>query len=214
MVSGQSNVILLVAVSCGTSSVTSVTYGGVALAQLATVNEPVSGVFQLWYLLNPPTGANNVVITVPSTTFIVGDSASYYSVAQSSTFGTVATSTGSTSPSSNTVTTTAITQLVIDVIDNQAVSTDTATASQTKRFQPATSGVALGDKAATGSNMTLTWSFTSSNWGQISVAMNPFPPAPPVAALAYARDGHTSASARDGKVSAFNRDGHVGAKGV
>lgn len=171
---GQSNQILLVSVSTGDSSVTSVTYGGQSLTQLASVAYH-GGVLQLWYKLAPLTGANNVVVTVPATSFIVSNSASYNNVAQSSTFGTAATNndggTAGTS-STNTVTTTSTSQVVFDVVDNFAGATDTPTASQTKRNQAASSGDAIGDIAATGSNMTLTWSFTSAFWAAISVAMN------------------------------------------
>ena len=172
---GQSNEIILVTVDCG-ATVNSVTYGGQTLTQLASTTGQGGGeIFSVWYLLGPPTGANNVVVTCAASTFIIAASASYYNVAQSSTFGTAATnasSSGQTS-STNTVTTTASNQLVYDTVNNTAAGTDTPTASQTKRGQPASSGAATGDIAATGSNMTLTWSFPSANWAQISVAMNP-----------------------------------------
>lgn len=176
VVVGQSNEIIIVAVDAG-ASVSSVTYGGQTMTAVpgGSVTQVGGEVLALYYLLAPPTGANNVVVTCSSTTFIIGISASYYGVAQSSTFGTAATNSSSTAgtSSTNTVTTTSSSQAVIDAVNNEAASTDTATASQNKRFQPGSSGGALGDIAATGSNMTLTWSFSSSNWGQVSVAMNP-----------------------------------------
>lgn len=170
----QSNRALLVSVDAG-QAITGVTYNGVAMTSLGVVNyNSANEHLSLWYLLAPATGANNVVATASGSTFIIGVSASYYGVAQTSTFGTFASNSGATgAASTNTVVTTSSTQLVIDAVNNAAASTDTATASQTKRFQPATSGAALGDIAATGSNMTLTWSFTSSVWAQVSVAMNP-----------------------------------------
>jgi hypothetical protein len=170
----QSNRVLLVSVDAG-QAVTGVAYNAVAMTSLGVVNyNSANEHLSLWYLLAPATGANNVVATVGSATFIIGVSSSYYGVAQTSTFGTFASNSGTTgAASTNTVVTTSSTQLVIDAVNNGAASTDTATASQTKRFQPATSGAALGDIAASGSNMTLTWSFTSSVWAQVSVAMNP-----------------------------------------
>lgn len=173
-VASQNSRVILVSVDCG-ATVSSITYAGTNLTQLASVSEGGGETLQLWYLLAPATGANNVVITCSGTTFIVGASASYYNVAQNSTFGTTATNTGTAATSStNTVATTSSSQVVYDVVNNTLPAANSATASQTKRFQPTGSGVAEGDIAATGSNMTLTWSWTGAGtWAQISVALNP-----------------------------------------
>ncbi len=173
-VGSGSNRILIVSVDTGLS-ISGVTYGGVALTQLGIVNYNSNNEhLSLWYLLNPTSGTANVVVTASGTTFIIGVSASYSGVAQSSTFGTLASNSGTTgTASSNTVATTSSNQLVVDTVNNGAASTDTPTASQTKRYQPATSGGAEGDIAATGGNMTLSWSFSSGVWAELSVAMNP-----------------------------------------
>ncbi len=168
--SSQSNQILVVSVDSG-ASISGITYNSVAMTQLTSITYGGSEILSLWYLVAPAQGAHNVVITASGTTFIVGVSASYYNVAQTSMFGTAVTNSGTGTASTNTVTTSNTNQWVIDTVNNAAASTDTATASQNKRFQPATSGAAEGDIVATGSNMTLTWSFTSGNWAQISVAM-------------------------------------------
>lgn len=172
----HANLILIVAIDTG-GTVTSMTYGGQSMTALAGASIVQSGgeTLALWYLLAPPTGTNNVVVNLGSTIYSIGVSASYYNVAQTSTFGTPASATGTSISSSNTVTTTSSNQLVIDVVNNQAANTDTATASQTFRFQPASSGAAESDIAATGANMTLSWSFggLTQTWGQVSVAMNP-----------------------------------------
>lgn len=173
--SGPSNQILIVTVDTGAASVTSVTYGGQNLTQIPGASLTNSGdLLQIWFLLAPPTGANTVVITPSGTSFINGISASYSGVAQTNTFGTAAANSGNgASSSTNTVTTTSSSQLVLDSIDNSIPATDTATASQTTRFQP-TGGTAMGEIAATGAAMTLTWSFgaQADTWIQISVPMN------------------------------------------
>lgn len=173
---GRGNQILIVVVDTGAASVSSVTYGGQNLSQVSGASASNSGdLLQIWYLLSPPTGANTVVVTPGSTSYLNGISASYSGVAQTSTFGTAATNSGNgTTSSTNTVATTKSSQLVIEAIDNSIPASDTATASQTKRLQPAGGGTAMGEIAATGSNMTLTWSFGASAgiWVQISVAMN------------------------------------------
>lgn len=167
----QTNEILLVVVDAG-ASISSVTYNGVSLTFLGSVAVGGGETLAMWYLLSPPTGTHSVVITTSGSTYIIGASASYYNVAQSGIFGTLASNTGNSAASSNSPVTTSTNQLVIDVVNNTSPSTDTPTASQTKREQPATSGVAIGDIAATGSTMSLTWSFTSSGWAALSVAMN------------------------------------------
>lgn len=171
--SGKSNQILVVSVDAG-ASITGVTYGGQSLTSLGSVTyNGATETLSMWYLLAPPTGANNIIATASGTTFIIGTSASYYGVAQSSIFGTLATNSGTGTASSNTVTTTSAQQMVIDLVNNAAASTDTAGASQTLRFQPATSGAATADIVATGSSMSLSWTFSTGAWAELSVAMNP-----------------------------------------
>lgn len=168
-----SNRILIVAVDTGLT-ITSVTYGGVALTQLGI--EDYNGNTEhlsLWYLLAPVSGAASVVATASGTTFIIAASASYAGVAQSSTFGTLAKNNGVGTASTNAVSTTSSNQTVVDTVNNGAASAVTQTAGQTLRIQPVSSGVGLGDIAATGASMTLSWSFTNSIWAQVSVAMNP-----------------------------------------
>ncbi len=170
-VSGQSNKILLVAVDAG-ASISSVTYAGNALTLLDSISYNSGEVLSIYYLLAPVSGTYNVIVTGSSSTYIVGASASYYGVAHNSPFGTAAHTSGSGASSTNTVATSSTNQLVIDIVNNATASSDTASSGQTTREQPTGSGMALGDIAATGSSMTLGWSFTSSTWAQISVAMN------------------------------------------
>lgn len=177
-VASQSNRLLMVTVDAG-ASVSSVTYAGNTMTLLTSNSGQGGGeVLSVYYLLGSAvaTGANNVVITCSASTFIIGASASYYGVAQSSTFGTAASNSGSAATSStNTVTTTSSNQLVYDTLNNTNAATESAGSGQTKRGQVASSGVAIGDIAATGSNMTLTWTWSGgATWAQISVAINPF----------------------------------------
>ncbi len=157
-VGSNNNRLLIVSVDAG-QSVSGVTYNGVAMTQLGVVNYNSNNEhLSLWYLIAPATGTHSVVVTLSASSFSIGCSWSCYNAAQSSTFGTLASNSGTTgTASSNTVTTTSTNQLVIDTVNNGAASTDTPTASQNKRFQPATSGAAIGDIAATGSSMTLSW---------------------------------------------------------
>jgi len=134
----------------------------------------------LWYLLNPPSGLNTMKISTGSTGGIAGAGVSFANVAQSGTFGTLATNFGTSTTPSNIVATTSLSQVVIDCIFDQSSSSEAATTGQTIR---ANNGwdLDIGSIVATGSNMTLGWTVsTSSNWGEMSVALNPFVPASPL----------------------------------
>jgi hypothetical protein len=176
--SSQSNLILLVAVYLGSSrTISTITYAGTNMTQLATKSQGTFNAY-LYYILAPATGANSVSITTSGSGQIDAAAISYYNVAQSSTFGTAATASGTTTSASNTVSTSNTNQLVIDVDYVFAASaSESATASQTVEItqaQSTTMKVGIADIAATGSNMTLTWTEGSSSitWCQISVAMS------------------------------------------
>lgn len=84
---GGSNRILVVAVSiaAGIPTVSGITYNGVALTQIATVlGVAADRRTELWYLIAPATGANNIVVTLsgaPGAFFNVG-AVSYTGVKQ------------------------------------------------------------------------------------------------------------------------------------
>jgi len=77
------NRILFVGVSCpSTRTISSVTYNGVGMTNINRSSG--SQTVALYYLIAPATGANNVVVTVDSSTFIYCDATSYTGVKQSS----------------------------------------------------------------------------------------------------------------------------------
>lgn len=74
------NRLLVVYVGSGANNITGVTYAGVAMtlaAQSATGNNSI------YYLLNPPSGSNSVVITAATTQGLFGAAADYTGAAQS-----------------------------------------------------------------------------------------------------------------------------------
>src|SRR5579864_5860211 len=81
-------------------SVTGVTYAGQAMTPHAAQG-PTSVAISTYYLLNPPTGPNNVIASFNTTTGAGAVAVSYYNVAQTGTFGTVAQTSGTTTNSSN-----------------------------------------------------------------------------------------------------------------
>lgn len=81
-----SNRILFVATRGGggeSDRIVGLTYNGQAFTKVGTATEPGdSQVVNLWYMLNPPTGAHNIVITISPSGFISACAASYNGVRQ------------------------------------------------------------------------------------------------------------------------------------
>jgi hypothetical protein len=108
----------------GSPTVTSVTYGGVALTQLGTTaNGTGSSRVALYGLLAPSRGPANVVGAVSSTSCnVVGGSLSYKGVNQSTPFGTAVTGSGAASPATLTVNTSQGDKVVSVLSSNAATS--------------------------------------------------------------------------------------------
>lgn len=176
-VGGASNMILVVAVAVGGSGTCSgVTYNSVSMTQLTSVNQGTETTY-IFYKLTPSTGANNIVATFSGTVSGIGLGVSYSNVAQTSTFGTPATNSGTSGNSSNSVTTSYASQLVLDI--NYANGTSTAIGSN-QNIE--TSNVTVkpfyfSDITSTGATMPLSWTNSGSPtiWTEMSVAMNPVP---------------------------------------
>jgi len=80
-----SNLILFVSIGTNSSSdlITGVTYNGVAMTLVDKQQGTSTNYAYLYYLINPTTGAHNVVISASSSTTIYSDSVSYTGVRQS-----------------------------------------------------------------------------------------------------------------------------------
>jgi hypothetical protein len=63
--------------------ISSVTYGGVLMTLLAKTQAPSNNRQYLYYLLNPTSGANNIVITAGSAHYLISEASSWYNVSQS-----------------------------------------------------------------------------------------------------------------------------------
>jgi hypothetical protein len=170
----QSNLILLVAVSVGSSATcTGVTYNSAAVTMLSSKTQGTQTVY-LFYKVAPSTGANNIVATLSGAAPVIGLATSYYNVAQTSTFGTAASNSGTSGSSSNTVTTTVNTQIVLDI--NYANGTS-STPGLTQTIETSNTGVApfyFADRGAVGTNLALAWTNAGSPtiWVEVGVAMN------------------------------------------
>lgn len=73
--------ILWVAAGCSTSTISTVTYNGVSMTRATQVNLQSSW-SELWYLVAPPTGTNNVVVTCAGSNSITIGSASFNGASQ------------------------------------------------------------------------------------------------------------------------------------
>lgn len=80
---GSNLILFVISTANGSQTTTGVTYNGVALTKIGERTDSNGPTQYLWYLINPSTGANNVVIT-NSGSATAGSAASYTGVAQSS----------------------------------------------------------------------------------------------------------------------------------
>ncbi|HEX6087568.1 MAG TPA: C25 family cysteine peptidase [Thermoanaerobaculia bacterium] len=170
------NRLLLVSVSMNVNNatgttVTSVTYGGNPLTLLNAISDAAPETrTEVWYLLNPPTGANNVVVTaggitpgqnvesvVGATTFSNADQSAPPSVANF----------GQGSPISTQITGTAATDIVLDFIGVRESVVSTAGGAQTAGYAQTTGtsaddidGRSSGRLAAT-PNTTMSWTLNN-----------------------------------------------------
>ena len=156
------------------------TYNGTALTHLtnASVNCTSACHEELWYLLNPSTGTNTVNVTTNTSNPIAAGAASFYGVDQSNPFGTLNTTSGSSTSSTVTVNS-AANELVVDTFGNQASTTFSPTqgGNQTRawRVGNASSVESAGSSQNGGaSTTTMTWSWTTSQqYADIAVPLNP-----------------------------------------
>jgi hypothetical protein len=179
----QSDRLMLVGVSLwpnnSSAAVPTVTYGGTALTQVGTQwgNDQRVAIFSM---LNPPSGTDNVVVTLPSGHFgaVVGVS-TFASVNQTNPLGAFNSNTGiSVSPSVNVASEAG--NLVFDVLGAEQDADLTVGANQTERWR---STANINDhrgggstETATGASTIMSWSLsTSKKWTIGGVAINGTP---------------------------------------
>ena len=92
------------------STFTGITYNGVALTQLSTQTQSTAWIQDVWYLINPSTGANNIIasLSAASTDGIVISAASYTGVKQTSPFTTAGQDSNTSASSLSASTTTSV----------------------------------------------------------------------------------------------------------
>jgi uncharacterized repeat protein (TIGR01451 family) len=148
------NRILIVGVSIRNNSsqtVSSVTYAGTGLTLVGQTTNNTNARVEIWRLIAPATGANNVVLTLSAAARFVGGAASFTGVSQTPALalGTYFSATGNTTSPTVNVTSVASGQLVIDTIANSNLATGSALpcagAGQTQRWSNRTSNGTAGN---------------------------------------------------------------------
>lgn len=130
-VSSGNNRILIVGVSIRNSSsqtVGSVTYGGTGLTFVGATTNSTNARVEIWRLLAPATGTNNIVVTLAASANgrFVGAAASFTEVDQTTPLGPYFSNTGNTATPTVNVTSVAQNELVIDTIANNTLDTSVA----------------------------------------------------------------------------------------
>jgi len=190
------NRILIVGVSIRNSSsqtVSGVTYAGTGLTLVGQTTNSTNARVEIWRLIAPATGANNVVVTLSAAARFVGGAASFTGVSQtpSLALGTYFPATGNSPTPTVNVTSVASGQLVIDTIANSNLATGSALpcvgATQTQRWSNRTSNGTAGNNTpgagstesapSGGGTVTMSWRLegcsgsTNRQWATGAVAL-------------------------------------------
>ena len=166
------------AAACGTTacgSATSVTYNGTALTfGGASTNGTVRS--EIWYLVAPPSGAHNIVVTAPNANAVTATSMSFTGVNQATPLGSTTSAIG-TSTTPSIATTSTVGEPLFDVVG--AVGTTAPTVSgpkqtvrQTNTTATGLDHVVIGSSTAPGlgaTSVTMSWTIPSADWAQIVV---------------------------------------------
>jgi len=181
------NRILLVGVAVFDSNealrpVTSVTYNGVALTKIDDEDTGAgsSERAELWYLVAPATGANNVVITTTgSVTQIVGGAVSLTGVNQSSPVDAFASGNGSSGTATLDLATTSPDTFIVDVLASEPNITTVARPQniRVEREPQTTQTLGMSTSGTHANSSTITHGYnlaSSSRWRMISASIKPY----------------------------------------
>jgi hypothetical protein len=170
-----SNPILFVSVAlnANNSSVSSVSYNGVNMTLLSSINTN-DWPFVVYYMVNPPTGSHTVVVSVSAPTQITGIASSYTGVSPTNPLGTPATNARQSVSGANAITmSSTIGDTVFDAYAAQG-GTITPGAGQTQRinFAGLTRLGGSSDVLATTTSTGMSWTTTGTEDAHIGVALH------------------------------------------
>ena len=125
---------------------------------------------ELWYKVAPLTGANNIVVSLPSSVHLMAGATSWTGVHQTTPLGTAGNATGTSSTATVNVTTVSGDAVVDTVSTANAV---TVGASQTQRWNLSQAGFkgAGSTEDATTTTTTMSWTFVSGDWAITAVPL-------------------------------------------
>ncbi len=164
------------------NSVTSVTYNGVALTKSGAV-QAGSGDFsrsELWYLVNPPTGTNTIVVTPGGNDWMQTGAISFTGANQITPLGIFASNFGGSGVTSASVNvTSAPGEIVVDALTFWNTTTDaTKGASQTLQWSTSSDNAwnGRGSTQSGANSVTMSWTIPSSGaqgWALTAVSIKP-----------------------------------------
>jgi hypothetical protein len=155
----------------GTTTINSVTYNAIALTRLSA-NVKATIAVEMWYLIAPPSGAHNVVISLSGATAVTGGSQSFNNVDPSSPFGTTVSNSGNGTTAS-VVVSSAVNQMVVDAVIT-AFNAVTVGAGQTQNYnQATTNNKGAGSMEAGAASVTMSWTFTNDTWALTASPLKP-----------------------------------------
>lgn len=171
--SGSKRLLLAIVAWNGTATVSSVTYNSIALTSTTAANSPYSNhKTQIWYLVAPSTGANNLVVTLSASSALNTAVVTYTGVDQTTPVENVTSSSNDINTMAVTVTS-AVGDLAFAAV-HRSGGTLVPDAGQTERFNAFDSAIlfAGGDKTGAAS-VTLTWTTSgTSPWSMVGVSIN------------------------------------------
>lgn len=184
--SAGSNRLLVVGVASDDNTprtVSSVTYNGVNLTQVPGGTADNLARVDMWYLVNPATGANDVVVTLSGSTEFSAGATSWTGVDQTTPLGTASATAGHSSSVSLSGVSSAADEFVVDVVAiDSSSATITSDVSQASRWErgggEATAGglnVVGGQSTEAGAaSVTMSWSVSATkDWAIAAVSIKP-----------------------------------------
>src|SRR5262249_26044223 len=155
-------------------TVSGVTYGGVAMQQVTTLQN--TGWAALYRLTNPTSGTANVVATISGNDNFVVGAVSFINVDQGAPLGAAVTASGTSTTASVTVPS-RTGDAVLDVLVTQSttLAADTSQAEQWNILQSVKGG---GSTKAGASSVTMSWTTQSKQFAQIGVSVRHAPLSP------------------------------------
>lgn len=188
-VGGNGNRLLVVGVGkrdgVSANAVSGLTFGGVSLTKLSEIHNGTRETgAEIWYLINPSSGAGNIVATMDVECFFAAGALDLYNVHQTVPFGTPVTLANTLNMAMSSDVSSAVGELVLDIAAKKFTATSDGTltqgANQTLRCADNTThaddsnNVNIGISTEPGaSTTTMSWSWTSGNRyaAQIAVAI-------------------------------------------